>query len=186
MVLHFWRTNIQIRHMGDTKVKFFVCLGLWRFVLRQQIASAGVRICPAIVLALFVGTYSVARAETVAAPATRLGPGSKELSKSGAHTQRCRIEAAVRFPGTLWIEDLVEHLEAAASYPVFAVLKRPDEKHVTAKAFENPKFVEDIVRDLAIRLEGDERITWFAISSENFESIHSHNAYAELTRDKRE
>ncbi len=121
----------------------------------------------------------------VSVPATSLCPCSKEISKYGAHNQRCRIEAAVRFDGTLWIEDLVELLESAASHPVYAVLKRPDEKHVTEKAFENPKFVEDIIRDLAIALEDDDRITWFAISSENFESIHSHNAYAELTRDKR-
>jgi GTP cyclohydrolase IB len=123
---------------------------------------------------------------TVSVPATSLCPCSKEISEYGAHNQRCRIEAAVRFDGTLWIEDLVEHLEAAASHPVYAVLKRPDEKHVTEKAFENPKFVEDIIRDLAMSLDDDDRITWFAISSENFESIHSHNAYAELTRDKRD
>ncbi len=122
---------------------------------------------------------------TVAVPATSLCPCSKEISAYGAHNQRCRIEASVRFDGTLWIEDVVELLEGAASNPVFAVLKRPDEKHVTERAFENPKFVEDIVRDLAGALEQDERITWFAISSENFESIHSHNAYAQLTRDKR-
>ncbi len=122
---------------------------------------------------------------SVAAPATSLCPCSKEISQYGAHNQRCRIEAKVRFDGTLWIEDLVELLEGAASNPVFAVLKRPDEKYVTEKAYENPKFVEDIVRDLAGALEDDERITWFSINSENFESIHSHNAYAQLTREKR-
>lgn len=121
----------------------------------------------------------------VSAPATSLCPCSKEISRYGAHNQRCRIEAAVRFRGMLWIEDLVEHLEAAASYPVWAVLKRPDEKKVTEAAYENPKFVEDIVRDLALALDGDDRITWYSINSENFESIHSHNAYAQLTRDKR-
>ncbi len=122
---------------------------------------------------------------TVAAPATSLCPCSKEISAYGAHNQRCTIEASVRFRGMVWIEDLVDHLESAASVPVFAVLKRPDEKHVTEAAYDNPKFVEDIVRDLAIRLEGDDRITWFSINSENFESIHNHNAYAQLTRDKR-
>jgi GTP cyclohydrolase I len=84
----------------------------------------------------------------------------------------------------LWIEELVEKLESAASNPLFAVLKRPDEKHVTERAYENPKFVEDIIRDLAISLEDDDRITWYSINSENFESIHNHNAYARLTRDK--
>ncbi len=121
----------------------------------------------------------------VAAPATSLCPCSKEISAYGAHNQRCRIEAAVRFDGVMWIEDLIEHLEAAASHPVYAVLKRPDEKFVTEKAFENPKFVEDIIRDLAIRLNGDDRVVQYDISSENFESIHAHNAYAELSRDKR-
>ncbi len=122
----------------------------------------------------------------VAAPATSLCPCSKEISAYGAHNQRCRIEAAVRTEGVLWIEDLVKHLEGAASHPVYAVLKRPDEKYVTEKAFENPKFVEDIIRDLAILLNQDDRIVQYEISSENFESIHAHNAYAELARDKRE
>ena len=123
---------------------------------------------------------------TVAAPATSLCPCSKEISEYGAHNQRCRIEAAVRTEGFMWIEDLVEHLEGAASHPVYAVLKRPDEKYVTEKAFENPKFVEDIIRDLAITLNADDRVVQYAISSENYESIHSHNAYAEIERDKRE
>jgi GTP cyclohydrolase I len=121
---------------------------------------------------------------TVSAPATSLCPCSKEISQYGAHNQRCRIEAKVRFKGTLWIEDLVELLEKAASSPVYAVLKRPDEKYVTEKAFENPKFVEDIVRDLALGLNTDDRITWYSINSENFESIHNHNAYAQITRQK--
>jgi GTP cyclohydrolase I len=86
----------------------------------------------------------------------------------------------------MWIEELVELLESAASIPVYAVLKRPDEKFVTERAYENPKFVEDIVRDLAVALDNDDRITWYSINSENFESIHNHNAYAQLTRDKRE
>lgn len=123
---------------------------------------------------------------TVAAPATSLCPCSKEISDYGAHNQRCRIEAKVRTDGVMWIEELVTLLEGAASHPVYAVLKRPDEKYVTEKAFENPKFVEDIIRDLAVALDDEERITYYAISSENFESIHSHNAYAEIERDKRE
>jgi GTP cyclohydrolase IB len=122
---------------------------------------------------------------SVAAPAASLCPCSKEISQYGAHNQRCRIEAKVRFKGMLWIEDVVELLERAASCPVFAVLKRPDEKYVTEHAYENPKFVEDIVRDLALALEKDDRITWYSINSENFESIHNHNAYAQITRDKR-
>ncbi len=120
----------------------------------------------------------------VAAPATSLCPCSKEISEYGAHNQRCRIAARVKFKDMLWIEDLVEILEQAASSPVYAVLKRPDEKHVTEAAYDNPKFVEDIIRDLALALDDDDRITWYEIDSENFESIHSHNAYAQITRDK--
>jgi GTP cyclohydrolase I len=121
---------------------------------------------------------------SVAAPAASLCPCSKEISEYGAHNQRCRIESKVKFDGLLWIEDLVEILEKAASCPVYAVLKRPDEKFVTERAYENPKFVEDIVRDLALGLESEPRVTWYAISSENFESIHNHNAYAQITRAK--
>ena len=120
----------------------------------------------------------------VSAPATSLCPCSKEISEYGAHNQRCEISAEIRSNGLVWIEDLVELLEASASHPVYAVLKRPDEKFVTERAYENPKFVEDIVRDLAISLNDDERVTWYHIRSENFESIHSHNAYAEITRQK--
>jgi len=124
----------------------------------------------------------------VTAPAASLCPCSKEISQYGAHNQRCLIQAKVRFDltkGPLWIECLADIIEKAASCPVFAVLKRPDEKWVTEHAFENPKFVEDIIRDLAIALNTEDRITWYSISSENFESIHNHNAYAEILRDKR-
>jgi GTP cyclohydrolase I len=120
----------------------------------------------------------------VSAPAASLCPCSKEISEYGAHNQRCRIEAKVRFSGTMWIEELIEILEKAASCPVFAALKRPDEKYVTEAAYDNPKFVEDIIRDLAVALENESRVTFYEISSENFESIHNHNAYAEISRDK--
>lgn len=121
----------------------------------------------------------------VRAPATSLCPCSKEISAYGAHNQRCEIEAKVRFQGAMWIECLARIMEQAASSEVYAVLKRPDEKHVTEAAFDNPKFVEDIVRDLALALDADDRILQYTITSENFESIHNHNAYAEITRDKR-
>ena len=120
----------------------------------------------------------------VVAPGASLCPCSKEISKYGAHNQRCLVEARVRFTGRMWIEDLAGTIEKSVSCPVFAVLKRPDEKYVTEAAYDNPKFVEDIIRDLALGLEADERVTWYSISSENFESIHNHNAYAEITRSK--
>ena len=120
----------------------------------------------------------------VTAPATSLCPCSKEISAYGAHNQRCLISADVRTNGMVWIEELVELIESAASCPVYSVLKRPDEKVVTEQAYDNPKFVEDIVRDLAHTLDAESRIDWYRIHSENFESIHSHNAYAEVERDK--
>ena len=124
---------------------------------------------------------------TLRVPATSLCPCSKEISEYGAHNQRCVMEASVRVAEgqTLWIEELFAVVEQAASTQVFSVLKRPDEKWVTERAYENPKFVEDIVRDLAVALDGDERIVWYRVNSENFESIHSHNAYAEIIKDKR-
>ena len=120
----------------------------------------------------------------VSAPATSLCPCSKEISVYGAHNQRCLITAAIRTTEMVWIEELVEHIESAASAPVYSVLKRVDEKVVTEQAYENPKFVEDIVRDLAMMLEGDNRITWYHVQSENYESIHSHNAFAQIERTK--
>jgi len=123
----------------------------------------------------------------VKVPATSLCPCSKEISAYGAHNQRCEMEVFVRFAEGkfMWIEELFDIVEHCASTQVFAVLKRPDEKWVTEAAFDNPKFVEDIVRDLAIALDADDRIAWYRVDSENYESIHNHNAYATIERDKR-
>ncbi len=120
-------------------------------------------------------------------PATSLCPCSKEISRYGAHNQRCEMTVRVRLAGGqhLWIEELFGMIEQCASTQVFAVLKRPDEKWVTERAYENPKFVEDIVRDMALTLNADDRIVWYQCFSENFESIHNHNAYAFIERDKR-
>lgn len=121
----------------------------------------------------------------VMAPATSLCPCSKEISRFGAHNQRCHIEAKVRMDPAkpiLWIEELVKLLEGAASTEVFAVLKRPDEKYVTEAAYENPKFVEDLVRDVALRLNAEPRIGAYSVDVENFESIHNHSAYARIER----
>ena len=115
-------------------------------------------------------------------PITTLCPCSKEISDFGAHNQRGEVRLQVRFKKFVWIEDLIKLVEEAASSDVYSVLKRADEKYVTEKAYENPKFVEDIVRDIAKKLEYDPNITWFAVESENFESIHNHNAYAYIER----
>ena len=118
-------------------------------------------------------------------PISTLCPCSKEISDFGAHNQRGEVRLQVRFEKFVWIEDLIKLVEDTASSDVYSVLKREDEKYVTEKAYENPKFVEDIVRDIASRLEDDPNITWFAVESENFESIHNHNAYAYIERGKR-
>jgi GTP cyclohydrolase I len=111
-------------------------------------------------------------------PITTVCPCSKEISDYGAHNQRGSVRLAVRFKRFIWIEDLVNLVEGAASCDVYSVLKRPDEKYVTEYAFENPKFVEDVVRDIASGLQSDPNVVWFLVEVENFESIHNHSAYA--------
>jgi GTP cyclohydrolase I len=111
-------------------------------------------------------------------PISSVCPCSKEISENGAHNQRGEVHLSIRFKKFVWIEDLIELVEKEASCEVFSVLKREDEKYVTEKAFNNPKFVEDVVRDIAQKLKKDENITWFNLSAENFESIHNHSAYA--------
>ena len=123
----------------------------------------------------------------VKVPATSLCPCSKEIADYGAHNQRCELDVRVRFAEgqNMWIEDLFQIVEKTASSPVYAVLKRPDERRVTEDAYDNPKFVEDIVRDLALALDTEDRIIWYQVKSENFESIHNHNAYASVERMKK-
>lgn len=118
-------------------------------------------------------------------PVTSLCPCSKELSRFGAHNQRGIITAQVRYREFVWIEDLVAAIEECGSSPVYALLKREDEKHVTEHAYENPRFVEDMVREAALRLLAMDNVTWFSVSAENFESIHNHSAYASIEMDKR-
>jgi len=117
----------------------------------------------------------------VIVPISSVCPCSKEISEVGAHNQRGKVRLSTRFKKFIWIEDMIELVEESASCDVYSVLKRVDEKHVTEKGFTNPKFVEDIVRDIAKRLKKDTNITWFSVSAENFESIHNHSAYAHIT-----
>lgn len=125
---------------------------------------------------------------TVAIPATSLCPCSKQISDYGAHNQRSMITLTVGLDPTcdqpLWIEDLIDIAEREASSQVYGVLKRPDEKHVTEHAYDNPKFVEDMVRDLAAPLDADPRVARYVIDVENFESIHNHSAFATVECDK--
>jgi GTP cyclohydrolase I len=90
----------------------------------------------------------------------------------------------VKFKGFFWIEDVISIVEGSASSDIYSILKREDEKYVTEKAFDNPKFVEDVVRDVAQLLDNDDNFTWFSIEAENYESIHNHSAYAYLEKQK--
>ena len=116
----------------------------------------------------------------VVAPVTSLCPCSKKISEYGAHNQRSHITLEAKLRSAMSIEELVRLAEEEASCEVFGLLKRPDEKWVTERAYDNPKFVEDLVRDIALRLMNEPRIAEWKVASENFESIHNHSAYAEL------
>ncbi|MCB1874749.1 MAG: GTP cyclohydrolase I FolE2 [Chromatiales bacterium] len=120
----------------------------------------------------------------VLVPVTSLCPCSKEISEYGAHNQRSHVTITARTRGFVWIEELIELVEQEASCELYGILKRPDEKYVTERAYDNPKFVEDMVRDVASRLNADDRIAAYIVESENFESIHNHSAYAMIERDK--
>ena len=120
----------------------------------------------------------------VLVPVTSLCPCSKKISERGAHNQRSHVTLSIRTNEFVWIEDVIRIAEEQASCELFGLLKRPDEKYVTERAYDNPKFVEDMVRDVAAVLDKDKRIDAYIVESENFESIHNHSAYALIERDK--
>jgi GTP cyclohydrolase I len=115
---------------------------------------------------------------TVKANVTTLCPCSKAIAKYGAHNQRGEVTVQIRSTKSVWIEDVIAMIEGSASSELYALLKRQDEKAVTERAYENPVFVEDLVRNVALRLNADTRVSWYKVEAENFESIHNHNAYA--------
>lgn len=118
--------------------------------------------------------------QSVTAPVTSLCPCSKEISKYGAHNQRSHVTVAAVVETNYPIEKQIQLIESCASCPVWSLLKRSDEKYVTEKAYENPKFVEDLVRDVAIKCQDEPAIKSFRVQAENFESIHNHSAFASL------
>jgi GTP cyclohydrolase I len=121
---------------------------------------------------------------TVKVPVTTLCPCSKAMSEKGAHNQRGIVTYSVRFAARpVWIEDLIDLVESCASCGVYSILKRPDEKWVTDKAYDNPVFVEDLVRNVAMKTEQHSAFSWYRVEAENFESIHNHQAYAMIERD---
>ncbi len=114
----------------------------------------------------------------VAVSVTTLCPCSKAISAQGAHNQRGIVKLQIRSTNTIWIEELIEIIEHSASCDLYSLLKRMDEKFVTEKAYDNPVFVEDLVRNVAVRLRKNKKIIWYKVEAENFESIHNHNAFA--------
>ncbi len=117
----------------------------------------------------------------VKVPITTVCPCSKEISEYGAHNQRSIVTVIIKYSEYVWLEEIIDIVEAAASCEVYSLLKRSDEKYVTEKGYDNPKFVEDIVRDIVVELKKDQRILEYSVESENFESIHNHSAYASVT-----
>ena len=117
-------------------------------------------------------------------PVTSLCPCSKKISDYGAHNQRSHVTVTAKIKDFVWIEEIIDLVEQEASCELYGLLKRPDEKAITERAYDNPKFVEDMVRDVAARLNADDRIISYIAESENFESIHNHSAYALIENDK--
>ncbi len=115
-------------------------------------------------------------------PVSTLCPCSKAISERGAHNQRGIVTYSVRFNDSLWIEDLICLVESCASSQLYSLLKRSDEKRVTEEAYDNPVFVEDLVRNIAMKSNDIPNISWYRIEAENFESIHNHNAYAVIEK----
>jgi GTP cyclohydrolase I len=120
----------------------------------------------------------------VVVAATSLCPCSKKISAYGAHNQRSHVTISAKIDQHMWLEDLIDLAESQASCEVYGILKRSDEKYVTERAYDNPKFVEDLVRDVAVALNADSRVRAYVVEAENFESIHNHSAYALVEHDK--
>jgi len=137
--------------------------------------------------ASLIGEQNDGKTETwirVVVPVTSLCPCSKRISEYGAHNQRSHVTIKAKLRKHIWIEELIGVAESEASCELYGILKRPDEKYVTERAYDNPKFVEDLVRDVARRLNDEDRISAYVVEAENFESIHNHSAYALIEHDK--
>ena len=120
----------------------------------------------------------------VTVPVSSLCPCSKEISDFGAHNQRCNVTVSVRYTSIVWIEEIAELVESCSSGGLYTILKRPDEKFVTEHAYTHPEFVEDIVRNVAVKLEIMDNVTWYRVEADSEESIHNHNAYARVEKQK--
>ena len=149
------------------------------FLDRIEIVDYGVNL----VSTLENGSYKLM--STVSVPITTLCPCSKAISDRGAHNQRGCVKFSVVASSAIWLEDMIALVESSASSELYSVLKRPDEKLVTERAYDNPVFVEDLVRNVAIKANQLDSIIWYKIEAENFESIHNHNAYAVVIKNRK-
>jgi GTP cyclohydrolase IB len=159
--------EMEFPYFLEKKAPVTKAKGLLDYVVRFDAAAKGKRV-----------DFRV----TVVVPVTTLCPCSKAISVRGAHNQRGYVTLTVEFNKTVWIEDLISLVEESASCELYSLLKRPDEKFVTEKAYDNPVFVEDLVRNVALRCNAHPDITWYRVEAENMESIHNHSAYAMIEK----
>ena len=192
-ILHLFRTKVSLESITNILEDMKKILGAQSshieiifpyFIEKQapQTGSKGLMDYTCSIIGSSNGRKQTDIVLTITVPITSVCPCSKEISEYGAHNQRGEVKVSTRFNKFIWIEDIVEIVETSASCDIFSVLKREDEKFVTEKAYNNPKFVEDIARDVSKILMEDENIIWFSVSAENFESIHNHSAYAYIEK----
>ncbi len=192
-ILHLFRTKVSLESITNILEDMKKILGAQSshieitfpyFIEKQapQTGSKGLMDYTCSIMGSSNGSKQTDIVLTITVPITSVCPCSREISEYGAHNQRGEVKVSTRFNKFIWIEDIVEVVETRASCDIFSVLKREDEKFVTEKAYDNPKFVEDIARDVSKILMEDENITWFSVSAENFESIHNHSAYAYIEK----
>lgn len=193
-VLHTHRGSISVESFGGLLAALIARLDASKgrielafpYFVRKSAPVSGAQSMIDYEVAL-IGTIDQGRrnsAVSIVIPVTSLCPCSKEISEYGAHSQRAHVTVEVRANPSIPIEELIEMVESCASSELYGLLKRSDEKFITEKAYDNPKFVEDVVRDIAGAFNGDARILRYSVSVENFESIHNHSAYAQISRDK--
>jgi len=192
-ILHLFRTKVSLESITNILEDMKEILGAQSshieitfpyFIEKQapQTGSKGLMDYTCSIMGSSNGSKQTDIVLIITVPITSVCPCSREISEYGAHNQRGEVKVSTRFDKFIWIEDIVEIVETRASCDIFSVLKREDEKFVTEKAYDNPKFVEDIARDVSKILMEDENITWFSVSAENFESIHNHSAYAYIEK----
>jgi GTP cyclohydrolase I len=192
-ILHVFRTKVSLGSLTNILEDMKTILGAksshieitFPYFIEKKSPEAGVKGLMDYTCSIFGSSNSTKNTDIVlkvAVPVTSVCPCSKEISEYGAHNQRGEVLVSTRFKKFIWIEEIVNLVETSASCDIFSVLKREDEKFVTEKAYNNPKFVEDIARDVAKQLLEDDNITWFSVSAENFESIHNHSAYAYIEK----